>query len=116
MKRNTMLFAIAAAAFCAVGAHAQTPNQPQAAPAAAPAAAPKMTPEQEQKKAAWQAGVKADCSVEIAAGGVCAGKDFSTGLEACLHKNHKALSAGCKVAVHPYRGSKDKKAPPAGTP
>ena len=57
----------------------------------------------EQKKAAWESGVKTDCAAEIAEGGVCAGKDFGTGLEKCLHKNREALSNGCKVAVRPHR-------------
>ena len=120
MKRNTMLFVLAAATLCAVDTYAQAPNsgQAQSAPAAAPAAAPKKTPE--QKKAEWQAGVKADCSAEIADGGVCAGKDFATGLEKCLHENRKTLSAGCKVAVRPRKATKAKKpaadSAPAATP
>ena len=55
---------------------------------------------------AWENGVKTDCSAEIASGGVCEGKDFSSGLEKCLHTNHKKLSDGCKAAVHPHMHAK----------
>jgi hypothetical protein len=107
-----MTFALAAAAFCAAGAHAQDPASDQApatsqsAPAGTPGAAPKTKAE---KKAAWENGVKTDCAAEIAAGGVCENKDFGTGLEKCLHENRKKLSDGCKAAVHPHhKGAKDK--------
>ena len=106
MKRNTMLFVLAAVALCAVGAHAQAPSsdQTQAAP---------QTKEQKKaaQKAAWENGVKTDCAAEIAEGGICAAKDFGTGLEKCLHQNRKKLSDGCKAAVRPHhkKGSKDQK-------
>jgi hypothetical protein len=127
MKANSMPFVLAAALFCAAGAAAQTPmsnmnansnvssDQGQTAP---------MT--KEQKKMEWENGVKADCAGEIAAGGVCADKDFGTGLEKCLHKNRRKLSDGCKAAVHPRRkmmkkgakGAKpsDSQAAPASAP
>ena len=109
MKRETTLFMLAAAVLCAVGARAQG----QAPSADQTPAAPQTAPQtKEQKKAAWENGVKTDCAAEIAAGGVCAGKDFSTDLMKCLHQNRKKLSDGCKVAVHPHKGSKDHK--PAG--
>ncbi len=104
MKRNTMLFVLTAA-LCAVGAYAQAPNSD-------PAQAAPQTKEQKKAahKAAWENGVKTDCAAEIADGGVCAGKDFDSGLEKCLHKNRKKLSDGCRTAIHPHRkDSKDKK-------
>jgi hypothetical protein len=101
MNRYSMMFVVAAA-FAAAGAYAQDQ---------APAAAPAAPQTKEQKKAAWEAGVKTDCAAEIADGGVCAGKDFSTGLEKCLHENSKKLSPGCKVAVHPHHKHAGAKAP-----
>lgn len=101
MKMNTMLFVLAAVV-CAAGVQAQAPSSDQGQAAAQT---------KEQKKAAWENGVKTDCSAEIATGGICAGKDFGTGLEKCLHKNRKKLSDGCRVAVHPHhkgmKGHKD---------
>lgn len=96
MKRDSMLLALAAAAFFAVGARAQgqAPSTDKAKPAAQ---------DREQRKAAWENGVKTDCAAEIAQGGVCAGKDFGAGLEKCLHQNRKSLSDGCNAAVHPRR-------------
>ena len=110
MKRMLMPFALAAAALFAVGAHAQAPDQTPATPQAAPASAPKTTPPtKQQKKEAWENGVKTDCAAEIAAGGICAGKDFTAGLEKCLHENRAKLSDGCKAAVHPHhKGMKEK--------
>ena len=101
MKRNTMLFVLAAAALCAVSARAQgqAANSDQAQTAQPQAV---QTQTKEQKKAAWENGVKTDCAAEIAVGGVCAGKDFGSGLEKCLHENRKTLSDGCKATVHPH--------------
>ncbi len=101
MKRITMPLALAAALLGAAGAFAAPDSAPDAA--AAPdqgQAAPKT---KEQKKAAWENGVKADCSAEIATGGVCEGKDFASGLEKCLHQNRKKLSDGCNAAVRPHK-------------
>ncbi|HEX4047527.1 MAG TPA: hypothetical protein VH309_06815 [Elusimicrobiota bacterium] len=121
MNRNWMVFVFAAAVLCAVGAHAQGDQAPSAdqAPAAAPAdagtAAPAAAPsaaekKKEARKMAWEDGVKKDCSAELADGGVCAGKDFDSGLEKCLHTNRAKLSDGCKAAVHPHhKGAKHKK-------
>jgi hypothetical protein len=92
MKRNVLLF-VFAAVFCAAGAYAQ--DQAPSTGSGQPTGA---------KKAAWESGVKKDCSAEIADGGVCAGKDFSTGLEKCLHKNKAKLSDGCAATVHKHRG------------
>ena len=111
MKRNIMMFVLVAAALCAVGAYAE-----DAAPSADKGQTATQTKDQtaqqkkDERKAAWENGVKTDCAAEIAPGGVCAGKDFSTGLEKCLHKNRKKLSDGCKATVHHHnKGSKDKK-------
>jgi hypothetical protein len=110
------MLVLAAAAFAA-GARAQ-------AQAPASNAQPTVSADDvaAQKKAtrnkAWENGVKTDCAAEIATGGVCAGKDFDTGLEKCLHANRKKLSDGCRVTLHPHRkGAKGKKdAAPAATP
>ncbi len=88
MKRNALLFVIAAV-FCAAGAYAQDQ---------APSSGSGQS--KDAKKQAWEDGVKKDCAAEIADGGVCAGKDFSTGLEKCLHKNKSKLSDGCAATVH----------------
>jgi hypothetical protein len=112
MKRMLMPLALAAAALFAAGAHAQTPaaDQTPATTQSAPASTPKAAPmTKQQKKESWENGVKTDCSAEIASAGICAGKDFSTGLEKCLHENRAKLSDGCKAAVHPHhKGMKDK--------
>lgn len=92
MKRNALLF-VFVAAFCAAGAYAQDQ---------APSTGSGQS--MDAKKAAWESGVKKDCSAEIADGGICAGKDFSTGLEKCLHKNKSKLSDGCAATVHKRRG------------
>ena len=108
MKIKTLgLFVLAAALFAAV---ARAQDNPAPAPAEGnPPTAGKMT--KDQKKAAWEAGIKQDCAAEIGTGGVCAGKDFGSGLMECLHKNHKSLSDGCKVAVHKHHhGMMGKKA------
>jgi hypothetical protein len=111
-----MLLVIAAAALFAVGARAQD-QAPATTPAAAPATTPATKQTKEQKKAAWEAGVKADCSAEIADGGICAGKDFTTGLEKCLHENRAKLSDACKATVHRHhKGAKTGGAAPGTTP
>ena len=93
MKNTTLLLTLAAA-LCAVGARAQ---------GKAPSADAGQSQTKEQRKAAWENGVKTDCAAEIAPNGVCAGLDFGTGLDKCLHKNRKKLSDGCKAAVRPHR-------------
>jgi hypothetical protein len=120
LKLNKMLFVLAASMLLAAGVRAQDSNNsgsmPAAAPASAPAAAPATAPDaapatapmakadkKAAKKAAWEAGVKQDCAAEIADGGVCAGKDFGTGLEKCLHMNRSKLSDGCKAVVHKHK-------------
>ncbi len=112
MKLNKMLFVLAASMLLAAGVRAQDSNNsgsmPAAAPASAPDAAPATAPmakadKKAAKKAAWEAGVKQDCAAEIADGGVCAGKDFGTGLEKCLHMNRSKLSDGCKAVVHKHK-------------
>ncbi len=104
MKLNKMLFVLAASMLLAAGVRAQDSNNSGSMPAAAPAAAPQTKAEKmAAKKASWEAGVKQDCSAEIADGGVCAGKDFGTGLEKCLHMNRAKLSDGCKAVVHKHR-------------
>jgi hypothetical protein len=106
MKRIITPLALAAALFCAAGARAQgqAPNAPpDTTVAPEKGQAPKT---KEQKKMQWENGVKADCSAEIAAGGVCDGKDFGSGLEKCLQQNRKKLSDGCKAAVHPRKKMK----------
>jgi hypothetical protein len=112
LKLNKMLFVLAASMLLAAGVRAQDSNNsgsmPAAAPASAPDAAPATAPmakadKKAAKKAAWEAGVKQDCAAEIADGGVCAGKDFGTGLEKCLHMNRSKLSDGCKAVVHKHK-------------
>jgi hypothetical protein len=109
MKRNALMFVLAAAlAAAGTRARAQAPaaNGQSAAPAGDAAAQKKA----EQNKS-WENGVKAGCSGEIAAGGVCAGKDFSTGLKKCLHENRKKLSDGCNAAIYPHKkGAPSRKA------
>jgi hypothetical protein len=109
MKRNALPFLLVAALFCAVGAYAQgqtsntnTNTNTNSSSDQSQAAAP----DKAQKKAAWENGVKTDCAAEIATGGVCEGKDFSSGLMKCLHENRKKLSDGCKAAVHPHKKGK----------
>lgn len=98
MKIKTLGLFVLAASFVAAGAMAQ--DNP--APAGTPSAGQTGKMSKEQKKAEWEAGIKQDCAAEIGTGGVCAGKDFGSGLMECLHKNHKSLSDGCKVAVHKH--------------
>jgi hypothetical protein len=107
MNRNTLLFALAAAAVIAAAPRAE-------AQSTAPARGESSPQTKEQRKEAWENGVKTDCAVEIAPGGVCDGKDFSSGLEKCLQENRKKLSDGCKAAVHPHH--KHAKKTPAGAP
>ena len=106
MKRSALSFLFVTAFFCAAAARAQgqdgSTNMSQTVPKT-----------KADKKAAWENGVKADCSAEIATGGVCEGKDFSSGLMKCLHENRKKLSDGCRAAVHPHK--KGKKAATGGT-
>jgi hypothetical protein len=103
---------------------AQTQAAPAAAPSVAPAPAPAAAPQaapaapltKEQKKAAWEANVKKACSAETADGGVCAGKDFDSGLEKCLQQNREAdkLSDGCKAVVHAHHKKGGKAGAQAG--
>jgi hypothetical protein len=95
MKRNALLFVIAAA-LCAAGAYAQDQAPPSSGSGQSKGS----------KKATWEEGVKTDCQAEIADGGICAGKDFSKGLEKCLHQNKSKLSPGCAATVHKRRGGK----------
>jgi hypothetical protein len=103
MRFDPKPFVLVAALVCAAGARAQGQ-----APAADKAKTAPQT--QEQKKAVWADGVKTGCAVEIAPGGVCAGMDFDSGLEKCLHQNRKKLTAGCRAAIYPrHKKSKDQK-------
>lgn len=96
MKRPLIALTLA---LCAAGARAQSP-----APASTEKPAAKPT---------WQDSLKTACAAELAPGGVCAGLDFDTGLEKCLHQNRKKLAPACRTALRPGRkGGKDKKPAP----
>jgi hypothetical protein len=105
LNLNKMLFVLAAAVLCAGVARADNPmpsgsDQTQAAPAAAPAAGGDAAP---MKKGDWKAMLKDACSAEIADGGVCAGKEFGSGLEKCLERHRAKESDGCRKAVRRHR-------------
>jgi hypothetical protein len=114
MKRNALLF-VFVAAFCAASAYAQDNqaaggDQSSSGDQQTPAPAGKSSKDARAAKwkASFEAGVKKDCSAEIADGGICAGKDFGSGLEKCLHENRSKLSDGCKVTVRRHPGMKGK--------
>lgn len=108
MKLSALPFVLVAALFCAAGAGAQgdasntntSTNQGSPAPQTK---AQKMAEKKTQRKEEWEKRVKDGCSAETADGGVCAGKDFSSGLLKCLRMNRKKLAEGCKDALYPRK-------------
>jgi hypothetical protein len=109
LNLNKTLFVLAAFATLAVGARADDPSMPPpdqapSAPAAAPASGDQGMAKPDHK-GEWKQMLKDACSTEIADGGICAGKDFGTGLDKCLerHRRSEKMSDGCKKAVRKHR-------------